>query len=258
MLNSTIVNKFFYKLKTPLIIFFWLIVWQGLSRIINQELLLVSPVQVLVTLSHLIWKGSFWSSIGLSLWHILLGFGWAMLIGGVLALLAARWSIIHDFLYPLFSVIKATPVASFIILALIWVKGQQLSTFTAFLMVVPIAYTNLYQGLQSVDPKLLEVGKVFNLTPMRMMRTIYIPTIMPFVLSSCTVGLGLAWKSGVAAEVIGLPNNSIGMHLYDAKIYLETPDLFAWTTMIVLLSVVMEKMLIKFINYIDAKIKVIF
>ena len=153
--------------------------------------------------------------------------------------------LLHEFLMPPLSAMKATPVASFIILVLLWASSQAVSMVCAFVMVMPIVYANIYQGFCNIDQKLLEVGQAFALERGQYLKLIYVPSLKPYLLSACTVGIGFCWKSGVAAEVIGLPNHTIGMHLYNAKVYLETPELFAWTLTVVLLSVGIEKLLLR-------------
>lgn len=184
------------------------------------------------------------------------GFLLALLVASVLAFLAAKVPLVHDFMAPLFNVIKSIPVASFIILALVWVKSGYLSTFCSFIMVLPIIYTSLHQGLVSVSKELLEVGEVYRLSRWSIIKKIYVPSIIPYLISSCSVGLGLAWKSGVAAEVIGLLNSTIGMQLYNAKVSLEMTDLFAWTLVIVLLSFLLEKIVLLLIKLLDRRFQI--
>ena len=181
----------------------------------------------------------------------MLGFFLAMILGSWLAFLGAKFSFVHQLIYPILSIIKATPVASFIILALIWINSASLSTFIAFLMVLPMFYANIYQGLKNVDVKLLEVAKVFGLNKRRTFREVYLPSLKPYLISTCTIGLGFAWKSGVAAEVIGLPAKTIGNQLYYAKVYLQTDELFAWTAAIIVLSIFLEKLLLKILKKLE-------
>ena len=181
----------------------------------------------------------------------MLGFFLAMILGSGLAFLGAKFSFVHQLIYPILSIIKATPVASFIILALIWINSANLSTFIAFLMVLPMFYANIYQGLKNVDVKLLEVAKVFGLNKRRTFREVYLPSLKPYLISTCTIGLGFAWKSGVAAEVIGLPAKTIGNQLYYAKVYLQTDELFAWTAAIIVLSIFLEKLLLKILKKLE-------
>lgn len=241
-------NKY---LKNSVIIIFWLVVWEIFSLLVDQAILLPSPYKVAVTLSNFLFMSEFWLAIGHSLFKIMLGFVLAMILGCTLAFLGAKIDFLHQLLYPVLSIVKATPVASFIILALIWIKSSNLSAFISFLMVLPMFYANIYQGIKNVDIKLLEVAQVFGLNKKRILREIYLPSLKSYLISTCTVGLGFAWKSGVAAEVIGLPAKTIGNQLYYAKVYLQTDELFAWTAAIIVLSILMEKMLLKLIKKLE-------
>ena len=222
----------------------WLIVWQIASICIGSDILLVSPVHVLMRLAQMTTEAIFWRSIGFTLLRIAAGFFLAWLLGCLLAVLAFTFVRVRELLAPLMLTIKSVPVASFIILALIWFSSRNLAILISFLMVLPIIYTNVLDGLRAVDGKLLEMARVFRIPPLRRMRFIYLPQVMPFMLTGCRVGLGLCWKAGVAAEVIGMPRGSIGERLQQAKVYLDTPDMFAWTVVIVLISVIFEKLVL--------------
>lgn len=232
------------KTYKTLAVAFWLLLWQFLAIFINSKVLIASPIEVIQALSQLMLESSFWVSIFNSMAKITTGFLLALSIGGVLALLSSKYIIIRYLLSPLMACIKAVPVASFVILALIWLSSKNLSVFISFLMVLPIVYTNTSAGIENTDRKLLEMGKVFNLSIRKKIKYIYIPSVLPYFLSAAKVGVGLCWKSGIAAEVIGLPQNSIGASLYQSKIFLETENLFAWTLMVVLISVLFEKIII--------------
>ena len=155
---------------------------------------------------------------------------------------------IDELLEPLVQTVKAVPVASFIILVLIWVSPENLSVIISFLMVFPVIYTNVRDGIRSMDPRLAEMAEVFEIPVLLRVRYIYASQVLPFFRAGCSLALGLCWKSGIAAEVIGLPENTIGENLYNAKIYLNTPDLFAWTLVIVAVSVLFEKVFLKLID----------
>ena len=139
-------------------------------------------------------------------------------------------------------------MASFIILALVWLKSSQLSFFIAFLMVFPPVYLGVLTGIGQTDPRLLEMAKVFQVPFRRQVRYLYLPAIAPHFRSAVSVGLGLCWKSGIAAEVIGLPDGSMGERLYMAKVYFLTPELFAWTAVIVAVSVLFEKFFLRLVD----------
>ena len=215
----------------------------------------MSPISVVHRLSELVLQASFWQSILFSLGHISAGFLLAAVTGVLFAALAARYKCIEDFLAPAILLFKATPVASFIILILIWVSSRNLSVLISYLMVLPIVYTNVLSGIRSADSKLLEMADVFRITKLRRVVYIYVSQVIPFFRSACIVGLGLCWKAGIAAEVIGIPKGSIGEKLYMAKIYLATPDLFAWTAMIIIISVLFERLFMLLIKLLINKIE---
>lgn len=236
------INKFkSYGIKL-LVLSFWIIVWELLSRIINQELFLPHPRSVLFAVLKLGRKYGFWASIANSFTRIIIGFTLGMIIGAVLATLSYKSRVIYELISPLMKLIKATPVASFIILALVWISSVNLSVLIAFLMVLPVSYSNILHGLKSTDKKLLEMADVFNMGRRKRIKAIYYPATVPFVVSAISIGLGFSFKSGIAAEVIGRPINSIGLNLYEAKLYFMTRELFAWTLVIILLSVLFENL----------------
>ncbi len=221
-----------------------LFVWQVVSVLVGSELLLVSPLAVIKRLFTLVREDIFLPTVGFTLLRIALGFLSGFVIGALLALAAGRFKIIETLLWPYMLTVKSVPVASFVVLALIWLTASELSAFISFLMVLPIIYTNLLDGIKAVDRKMLEMADVFKMPFSRRLRFIWLPSVKPFLLSGCRIALGLAWKSGVAAELIGYPEGSVGEALYYSKLFLDTADLFAWTVVIVLLSVVFEKLVL--------------
>ncbi|MBE6893983.1 MAG: ABC transporter permease subunit [Ruminococcaceae bacterium] len=225
-----------------------LLLWQLASVIIGEEVLLVSPLKVLVRLSHLVFEKAFYSAVAFSFVRITFGFVLAVIAGCVFATAAYRWHTAEVFLWPYMSVIKATPVASFIILCLIWLTSSSLPIFIAFLMALPIIYTNVLAGFKSTDKKLLQMADIFRFSFSKKLKYIYLPSLKPHFLSACSVALGLTWKAGIAAEIIGIPDGSMGEMLYNAKLYLATADLFSWTVTIVCVSILFEKLFMKLIN----------
>lgn len=222
---------------------FWLCVWQAASLCIGQRLLLASPWEVCRTLARLLPTADFWRRVLFSAGRIAGGFFLALTLGVLLAALAAACRGAETLLRPPMRAIQSVPVASFIILALLWLRGTGLlAVFISFLMVLPLIYTHTLAGIRAADAQLLELAAVFRVPPGRRVRYLYLPAVLPHVRAACAVGLGLCWKSGVAAEVIGIAGGSIGEALYNAKLYFDTAELLAWTTVIVLLSVGFEKL----------------
>ena len=227
---------------------FWLAVWQAAAMLIGQEVFLVSPLQAAAVLVQLLPQADFWQRVLFSTGRILLGFVLGALVSVLLAVAAERSTWVETLLAPVMQLVKATPVASFIILALVWVSGSSLSVLISFLMVLPVLYGAVRTGIESADGQLLEMARVFRLSPGRRLRAIWLPAVLPAFRQGCSVALGICWKSGVAAEVIGLPDGSIGDALYRAKITLSTGELFAWTFVIILLSAGFEKLFLALLD----------
>ncbi len=222
--------------RIALALAFWLVVWQVAASAIGQQVLLVPPGGALARLGELVVTTGFWGTVAHSLARIGLGFLAATVVGILAASLAETVKVVDILLTPLLAAIRSTPVVSFIILVLIWAGSGQLAFVISFLMVLPILYTNVLEGIRRRDVGLLEVATVFRVPRLRRLAAIDVPSVLPFVVAGCKVGVGLAWKSGIAAEVIGLPQGSIGEQLYEAKIFLSSADLFAWTVVVVALS----------------------
>ena len=226
------------------------IVWQLAALALNESILLASPIDVLTKLPSLWISKNFWSSVWFSLSRIGLGFIMGMLSGVIFAGIAYTSEWFEIILRPYIAVIKSVPVASFVILALLWLTSSTLPVLIAFLIVFPVIYANILKGLQSTDKKMLEMAKVFRLSFWKKIIYIFLPQIKPYIISASGIAIGLAWKSGVAAEIIGIPGGSIGEALYYSKVYLDVPELFAWTLTVVLLSIACEKLftlLLKFL-----------
>lgn len=222
---------------------FWLIVWQVAAMAVGQRLLLASPVETLLRLLQLIRTAAFWQSALFSMGHILLGFGLAVALSITFSALAARFTAVRELLSPPLAVIRSVPVASFVIVALIWIPSRRLSVLISFLIALPVLYEGVLAAISRTDPQLLEMAHVFRMPPVNRLLHLYLPAVLPHFRAAAVTAMGLAWKSGVAAEVIGVPGGSIGEKLYKAKVYLATPDLFAWTLTIVLLSLLCTRAL---------------
>lgn len=219
-----------------------LIFWQIIAMALHQNILLVSPIQVAKRLTTIWQEEYFFSSLWFSFSHIAGGFFLGLFTGILLAALAYRFPILEQIFWPWMAAIKSVPVASFVVICLIWLSARNLSILISFLIVLPVIYQNVLTGLESGDGQMEEMAQVFHLPWYRRLRYVTIPKLRPYLLSACSVTCGMSWKAGVAAEIIGTPNGSVGRQLYLSKIYLDTDDLLAWTVVIVAVSVVFEKM----------------
>ncbi len=233
----------------------WLLVWQVASMVLASDILLVSPIKVIARLSELIVTSKFWLAILFSFLRIVGGFVAALGLGILFAGLSKRFLRFRQLITPLIALIKSVPVASFIILALIWFSSKNLSVLISFMIVFPVVYTNVLGEIEEVDTKLIEMAKVYRLSNVRKLRYIYFPQVFPSIRTACSLGLGMCWKAGIAAEVIGMPLGSVGERLQQAKIFLNTPDLFAWTLVIVVISVVFEKVFLLLLSMLKNRLE---
>ena len=211
-------NPIFCLLLPPV---FWLGVWQLCALLVDRsmvgrgnELLLPYPATVLAALTHLAGTGEFWESVLLSLLRVLAGL-----------------------------VVGAAPVASFILLVLLWTGRDQVPVVIVALMVLPVVWDSLSQGIRATDAQWLELARAYRFSRWKTVRLIYLPGLRPHLSAALTTATGLAWKSGVAAEVLCLPSTALGTEIYQTKYYLEIPELFAWTGVAVALSLLLEHLL---------------
>jgi len=219
----------------------WLAAWQIISMLVHNNILFVGPLETLKALAELLPTSAFWTSLGASCVRIIGGFALGSAAGILLAFAAYMRKFLADVLAPFVTALKAVPVASFVILLLIWSGSENLSLLISFLVVFPILYLNTLEGLRSTDEKLLEMASVYRVPLMSRIRYIFLPGLKAFWLSSFQLALGMSWKSGVAAEVIGQPLTSIGNRMYQSKIFLDTAGVLAWTVVIVFISWLFEK-----------------
>ncbi len=223
---------------------FWVLVWILVASRVGSDFLFPSPKTVLEQLSVLLQTKEFWLITLTSLLRVLWGILISLIIGTCLAYLTWTSKLLDLVISPALSAVKSTPVASFIILALLWLDRSILPVFITALIVIPIVWANVSQGIGSVDNRLIEVTRIYRFSLPKKLSHLYIPSVAPYFMAACKSSLGMAWKAGIAAEVLSTPEYSIGKELYYSKTYLETSTLFAWTLVIILLSLIIEKLLV--------------
>lgn len=234
--------------KKILILLFWIAVWWGLALAVDNRILLASPLETAVELAALLGKGSFYLSVARSLLRVGAGFAAGGMGALVLALGSSRFRLLEEVLGPMMNLIKTVPVASFVVLLLIWWGSSFLAVAVCFLVVLPNIYIGALAGLKSTDGRLLQMAGVFRMPLWNRFFYLYRPALKPFLYSSLQISLGMCWKSGVAAEVIGTPDYSIGEALYLSKIYLNTAGVFAWTAVVILVSLSFEKLVMRLVD----------
>ena len=239
--------------RALLIAAFWIGVWAFAAWRFDKALLFPSPLSVFQTLIKLLTTPEFYLVTVNSFLNIILGLAIGISCAALLSLLTFLIPFLKSLLAPLMAIIKATPVASFIILTLIFIGSAKVPTFITALIVFPIVWTNLDEGLHKIDPQLLEVAKVYQMPLLRKIRVLYLPSIKPYFLSACKSSLGLSWKAGIAAEIIAMPPDTIGTMIGEAKLYIMTSEMFAWTLTVVLLSLAIEYAFLAIFRKIERK-----
>jgi NitT/TauT family transport system permease protein len=238
-----------HKTKAPKVallslaaVVFWVALWAVAAGRVGQELLLPTPAQVWTSLRTLAVTAEFWQTLGWTLLRINAGCALGMGIGIVLGLVTGISKTLDIFLRPIVSVAQSTPVASLIILALVWIQKDFVPVFAAALMTAPHLLANTRQGIAETPQELREMVQLYRVSPANRLRGLYVPQVLPYVLSGCASAIGFGWKAGVAAEVLSIPTKAVGTEIYHSKIYLDTPALFAWTAAVIVLSVILERL----------------
>ena len=235
---------------------FWLAVWVLVAGLVAQPLILPGPGAVVVALLRLVCDGGTWAILAGSGARILGGLALAAVCGGVLAGISSRSRAFAHLVAPALSFVKATPVACVVVLLLIWLGSARVSIAAVFLMALPGVYFSLVEGLAQVDKPLLVEGlaqvdkpleQMFRLHGVRGWRLFCAHTwceVLPFALSCARAVIGMSWKAGVAAELIGMAVGTVGERIYQAKLLIETADLLAWTVLVVAASWACERVLV--------------
>lgn len=236
-------------IQNVLIVAFWLVVWHIAALVVGNNILAVTPLETFKTVIDIVKSGGLVAVLAGSMGRIAAGLLFAVVFGFVFGICVARMNIIKKMLSPLILSIKSVPVASIVVLLLIWQGSENLSVWISLLIAFPIIYTNVYEGIKNTDKKLLEMADVFNIPFWNRIWYIYRPSIKGYILGGMKLAAGMSIKAGVAAEIIGLPQNSFGEKLYEAKIYLATDELFAWTLIIVGVAFLFEKITVSIITF---------
>lgn len=235
-------NKYLKSfLRGVFCLFFWLLVWQIGALALDRSVVLPTPLSVAKTLVLLMGEKAFFLSCLASLSRIFVGLFIGVFVGILLAVLCHLNKILRSIISPAVATVKATPIASIIILMFFIFSKGVVPIIASFLMVIPIVFTNVFRGISSVPTEQKEVAKVFRFSFWKRIKYCIFPSVLPYFSAACKSALGLAWKAGIAAEVICTPKHSIGIKLNEAKVYLESEALFAWTIVVIVLSVLIEK-----------------
>ncbi len=217
-----------------------LLIWKVSALIIGADIILPPPEVVLKSFITIIFSKGFWIKLGYTFLRGILGFLLSYVSGIIVGVLAGLFPRFRAFVFPIITVIRSTPVIAVILLALIWFNVNYVPVFVAFLMAFPIVCGNIIEGLTTVDKNLIQMAEVYKIPLKKQIIHIYIPSIFPFIIAGASLSLGVVWKVVVAAEVLSQPKWGIGTSLNEAKSFLITEEVFAWTIVAILLSSISE------------------
>lgn len=237
-------------------ILFWLSVWYIISLFINDNILLASPIEVFTKVYRMFFELSFYYAVFISLIRILLGFILSLIFSLIMSVLSVKYKFIEDLLKPVVFVLRSMPLASFVVLILFWVSGKNLSVVVCFFMVFPIFYENIKKGILNCNKNLIEMVQLFNLNNSDKIKYIYFSEVLPYFQSAASLAIGYSFKAGIAAEIIGLPRFSIGESLLESKMMFDVSEVMAWSVVVVLLSVIIEKIFMKVLDKLVKKVLV--
>lgn len=223
---------------------FWLAVWVFAAALVAQPLILPGPGTVAVALLRLVCDAGTWAILVGSGTRILGGLALAAACGGVMAGASVRSLTFARLVAPALSFVKATPVACIVVLLLIWLGSARVSIVAVFLMALPGVYFSLVEGLTQADKPLKQMFRLHGVRGWRLFCAHTWREVLPFVLSCARAVIGMSWKAGVAAELIGMAVGTVGERIYQAKLLIETADLLAWTVLVVAASWACERVLV--------------
>lgn len=242
MLISIMKNKIYSVLRLILPLFFWIGAWQIASMLIGHKFLLPSVNDTAVALFELLFEVEFYLVTFLSIFRVIIGLILGSLIGIILAFTSYKVPTINNILSPLFSVVKSTPIASIIIILYIMLSGNTLTVFVAVLMVTPIVWQNVLDSFTSIPRDLIEVCDAYQVSSLVRLRILVLPSVMKYFIPALITASGLCWKASISAEIIAYTSRSLGQYINDASNNLDTPTVFACTVVVIIFSIILEKL----------------
>ena len=233
-------KAFFIKL---LAVLFWLALWELIAKYVGHSFILPSVSETAASFFKLVLTGNFWLTVLRSLARIASGFALGALIGIPLGVLSGIVKPFDALFSPLMVILRSTPVASFIMMLWFFIGSASIPTVIALLMVMPIIWQSAKDGLSGVDSSMLELSRIYRFSFKKKFLHVYLPHMKKALLPAVITSSGLAWKAGIAAEIITYTKNSIGANISDAKNFFEGADMMAWTFTVILLSLIIEALI---------------
>ncbi len=242
---NSITNKISILLKYKIVKFvlstsFILLVWGVSASIVNDSYILPNFIDTADSLFKIVFSGKFYSLIFTSIIRVIFGMIIGLILGLFFAALCHYFEFVSVILSPVFSILKSTPIACIITLLWISMTYNQLTVFVVVIMVMPIIWQNVLDAFRSIDKNLAEVSDAFEFSFIKKIKVLIIPSLLPYLIPALITSVGLAWKSEIAAEIVTYTNigKEISNYKYPA---FDTASIFAWTALIICISILFEK-----------------
>ena len=222
---------------------FMLLIWKLLSLYFNSDFILPSPEKTLITTIELFADKGFLATVGVTMARGIIGFLLSLFLGLSLGIWAGLNPNFSAFLKPILITIRSTPVIAVILLALIWLNTNAVPVFIALLTMFPFICTNVIDGIKSVDGNLTQMATFYKVSHWRIVREVYVPAIMPFIISGASSAMGIGWRAIIIGEVLSQPQYGIGTVMQLAQTFLKVDAVIAWTLIAVVISYLFEKVM---------------
>lgn len=222
---------------------FMLVLWKLFSLYFNSDFILPAPEKTLLTTAKLFTDTDFLTVVGVTIIRGVVGFAISLILGLLVGIVAGISPNFNAFLNPILVVIRSTPVVAVILLALIWFSTGSVPIFIAFLTMFPFICTNVVDGIRSIDTNLTQMASFYKIERVKMVREVYIPAIMPFIISGSSSAMGIGWRAIIIGEVLSQPKFGIGTSMQAAQTFLKVDSVIAWTIVAVLISFIFERMI---------------
>ncbi|GAE88212.1 ABC transporter permease [Acetivibrio straminisolvens] len=236
-------NVFKELIYTVVSIIAMLIIWKIVSVVVNKEVLIPSPEVTLREIIRIVESPAFFGSVLNTSKRAIIGFLIALGTGMLFGMLGGLFKAIYYLLRPFVLIIKAVPTMAMILLTLIWLESEKAPILVGFVVIFPIIYENVVQGIRNVDSKLVEMMKVYNINKLDTIKELYIPSIVSYLNGAMSAAAALNLKIVIAAEVLSQPKLSMGTSFQMEKANLNTAGVFAWSLIAIFMAGVFEQML---------------
>jgi NitT/TauT family transport system permease protein len=224
-------------------VLFMIAVWKLVSMHFRSDFILPPPEKALLTTFNLFIDKGFLAITGSTILRGTTGFMLSMILGIGAGIIAGVNRDFDAFIRPVIVTLRSVPVISFILLALIWLSPDTVPVFVAMLTMFPFICTNVTDGIKSVDHDLVEMAVFYRVKKSKIVREVYIPAIMPFIISGASSAMGIGWRAIIIGEVLSQPKYGIGTVMQNAQTFLNVDAVIAWTIIAVIVSYLFEKVI---------------